>query len=235
MKTLFILPTPISEEGVHHIPQFNIDILNEIKILIVERKRTARRFIRKVIPEYDFSNLDVIIEMDEIFDQVDLEVLKLLENADSSVGLMSEAGFPCIADPGARVVDYLRNKGYAIRPLSGPNSIMLSLAASGLNGQNFCFHGYLPVKKEKLKKELSRIDGEIRRTGYTQVFIETPYRNERLFDFIMNYVNDKVRLCVAIEVTSFSAESIRQKAVADWKKGKRMVLDKHPAIFLLGL
>ena len=145
MKTLYILPTPISEKGVHHIPQFNIDILNELKILIVERERTARRFIRKVIPDYDFSNLELLIEMEEIFDPEDIEVLKILENADYSVGLMSEAGFPCVADPGSRIVDYLRSKGFIIRPLSGPSSIMLALAASGLNGQNFCFHGYLLV------------------------------------------------------------------------------------------
>ena len=178
MKTLFILPSPISEDGIHHIPAFNIDILSKLKVLIVEKERTARRFIRKVLPDYDFSKLELLIEINELLVTTDIAVHKIIDKSGYSIGLISEAGFPCIADPGSKIVDSLRNKGYAVKPLSGPSSILLALAASGLNGQNFCFHGYLPVKMEKLKNELIRIDGEIKRAGYSHIFIETPYRNK---------------------------------------------------------
>ena len=146
---------------------------------------------------------------------------------------MSEAGMPGIADPGAKVISQAHKLGIKVIPLVGPSSIFLSLAASGLNGQNFTFDGYLPVKTPELKKKLSIIEKDITQSGTTHIFIETPYRNNKMKDAILDSFNNNIKLCIASEITGTN-EYIVTKTIAQWKKTKSIDLHKKTCIFLVG-
>lgn len=150
-----------------------------------------------------------------------------------NVGVISESGMPSIADPGSEIIKYAHQNNYKVKPLSGPSSIFLALAASGMNGQNFCFRGYLPIKDAQLKKELNSLISIIKKTRQSQVFIETPYRNDRLFKFIKSTVDRKLMLCIAKDITG-DFELIKTKSIADWKSDKEFSIGKYPCIFILG-
>jgi 16S rRNA (cytidine1402-2'-O)-methyltransferase len=150
-----------------------------------------------------------------------------------SFGLLSEAGLPCIADPGHQVVDHARAQGYDIVPLTGPSSIFMALMASGLNGQEFTFHGYLPIKEPALTKKLKYIQDQVTKTGYTQLFIETPYRNIKLYEKMLSTLQDQTKLCIAQDISS-AEEWIDTKSVKAWKTQAKVDLKKAPCIFLIG-
>lgn len=226
---LYLIPIVISEDSLTAIPQATISRLHQVKHLVVERARTARRYISQTKPPYQISDLN-IIEIEDDMSHIETCIQWLLSGHD--VGVMSESGMPGIADPGQEIVLACHQSGIQVIPLVGPNSIMLALSASGLGGQNFAFRGYLPIKEPELKKELSNIENLILRHKQTQICIETPYRNDRLLQNMMKYLNPKIMLCIASDITGPN-EKIMSYAISDWKKVE-IRIGKVPAIFVLG-
>lgn len=233
---LYLIPTPIAEGGFDcFFPAFNAEIINTIDTYIVEELRTTRRFlryagIRKKIDELQF------FELNEHTQGVELnEYLQPCLDG-RNVGLMSEAGVPCVADPGNKAVEKAHQLGIEVVPLVGPSSIILALMGSGLNGQNFTFHGYLPVEPDDREKRLRILESTAVKTGQTQLFIETPYRNRRMADSICKVCQPATRVCIAAGLTSGNA-LLKTQSVSKWRKyfeDERNALDKRPCIFLIG-
>jgi 16S rRNA (cytidine1402-2'-O)-methyltransferase len=229
---LYLIPTPLGETGFEAgLPAYNLLILQRIDTFIVEEIRTARRFLRKAGYSKDFETVTFHLLNEHTPDN---EAADMLENATSGqhVGLLSEAGLPCIADPGNIVVRLAHRKSIKVIPLSGPSSIMLALMASGLNGQNFVFHGYLPVKPDERTRTLRELEHSISKSNQTQIFIETPYRNLQMLESIIKTCHPSLTLCIAVDLT-LETEWIRSLPVSEWKRQKPE-LHKRPAVFLLG-
>jgi 16S rRNA (cytidine1402-2'-O)-methyltransferase len=229
---LYLIPTPLGETGFEAgLPAINMQILQQIDTYIVEELRTARRFLRKAGYTKDFGTVTFNLLNEHTPDE---EAASMLENAMAGqhIGLLSEAGLPCIADPGNIVVRLAHRKGIRVIPLTGPSSIMLALMASGLNGQNFVFHGYLPVKPDERTKTLRELEQAASRGHQTQIFIETPYRNMAMLESIVKTCNPLLTVCIAADLT-LETEWIRSMTVGEWKKQKPE-LHKRPAVFLLG-
>ncbi len=229
---LFLIPTPLGEGGSAALTREIQAVLPGIRHFIVERTRTARRFIKSVLPDADISAL-CFFELDKHHPQaVPADFLQpLLEG--HSMGLLSEAGCPAVADPGAVVVRKAHELGITVKPLSGPSSILLALMASGLNGQSFVFHGYLPVKKEERSKKLRELERKSKQTGQTQIFIETPYRNQQLFEALLKNLQDDTLLCIAQNL-SLPDERIQTYRIGVWRQRSSPFSGKQPAVFVLG-
>ncbi len=229
---LYLLPTTLgSFETISRvIPEYNIDIIKSLDVFIVEKLRTARRFLSALshpvpIDSMTFYELNKHTERSEITEYLDITF------TGKSVGLLSEAGTPCIADPGNEIVKIAHESGIEIVPLVGPNSIIMALMTSGFNGQNFCFHGYLPVDNNSLTRKLRDIESNSLKYKQTQIFIETPYRNERMLKAISTACNNNTMLCIATDI-SLPTESIITMPISQWKKMKPS-LNKKPSVFLL--
>lgn len=231
MPHLYLISLPIEENATDHIPPVTALTLKGLQHFIVEKVRTARRFIRKIDREFDIDGSH-FVELDKKDWSLNIRNTSPLLQQKVDIGLMSESGSPCVADPGHQIVGLARRAGYTVVPISGPSSIILSLMASGLNGQQFTFHGYLPIKEPELKKRLKEIDHQVRSTGYTQLWIETPYRNQAMYNAILSTCHPSHRLSIASDITAPS-ESIRTYSIADWRKEK-VEWEKVPTIFLLG-
>jgi len=202
-----------------------------IKHYIVEDERSARRFLRKIDPEIVIDNLSFKeLNKRTRFDEMVLFLAPILEG--NNMGIISEAGCPGVADPGADVVKIAHQKGIEVKPLVGPSSILLSLMASGLNGQSFAFVGYIPVKHPARGKSIRHLEHRSLFEDQTQIFIETPYRNNALLEDLVKTLDEKTRLCVACDLT-LETEYIKTLTIRDWKK-ERPDLHKRPAIFLIG-
>ncbi len=230
MSTLYLIPSLLSDDGLDYMPPNIKQVISTTMYYVVERERTARRFIKAIDRTFDLTDIQMI-EMDkhnQYLPQQDL--LHWLEKG-VDIGLISEAGCPCIADPGAEYVDKAREFGYAIKPLSGPSSILMALMASGLNGQQFCFHGYLPIDPAALKGKLDQLANDIVRSGYTHIFIETPYRNAATLSRLKTTLPAKIRLCIAQDLCGKS-ENIKTLYIKDWQED--CFQEKVPAIFLIG-
>ncbi len=229
---LYLIPTTLGDVNTSHkvLPNFNTQIIYSLDIFIVEQVRTARRFLSSLKHPVSIDNI-TFNELNKHTDES--AVQSYLEPAffGNSIGLLSEAGTPCIADPGSSVVKTAHQYGIGIIPLIGPNSIILSLMASGFNGQNFTFHGYLPVNKHDLTRKLKDIEFLSRKYNQTQIFIETPYRNNKLLNSILNTCSKNTFICIATDLT-LPTESIITLSVADWKNMKHD-LNKKPSVFLL--
>jgi 16S rRNA (cytidine1402-2'-O)-methyltransferase len=213
---LFLIPVTLGGEdfsGV--IPDPVLEITRNLRFFIVEEIRSARRYLRLIDKKFpvDESHFSVLNEHtpDKELD----ELLEPLRNG-SDIGLMSEAGLPCIADPGSRVVSIAHKKNYRVIPLSGPSSIILALISSGFNGQNFSFNGYLPVKPVEKTNKIRDLEKKAKE-GYSQIFMETPYRSQKLFETIAETCNNETRLCIASDIT-LPSESIRTMKISEWKK-----------------
>jgi len=229
---LYIIPSPISEVIDKTIPQYVINTMHGLRFFIVERARTSRRYIKASGYKGNMEDL-TFFKLDKR-DKDNIPKSFFQPALDGNpMGLMSEAGMPGIADPGAKVVAIAHELGIKVIPLVGPSSIFLSLAASGFNGQNFTFDGYLPVKTPELKKKLISIEKEIQSRGTTHIFIETPYRNNRMVEVLLNSFNNNIKLCIASEISGES-EYILTKTIGEWKKNKPIDLHKKTCIFLLG-
>ncbi len=230
--TLYVVPAPISE-NIGSIPQSTIEVLHSVKYFIVERIRTTRRYISSSGYEGNIDDL-VFFELDKRNpDNIPKEFFEPLING-YPMALISEAGMPGIADPGAKIVAAANKLGAKVVPLVGPSSLFLALAASGLQGQTFKFEGYLPIKLPELKRKLKHIESDIQKDNCTYIFIETPYRNNKLREIIINSVNDNIKLCIASEITGKN-EHIATKSIREWKKEKDLYdLHKKTCIFLLG-
>lgn len=225
---LYLIPVPLHEEGLSEISLRAKEAISKLKYYLVEDERSARRFLTKCetpIPIQDISLK--VIPADESCDDILSQVKEGLD-----VGVLSEAGTPCVADPGAKILRRAHELGITVHPLAGPSSILMSLAASGLNGQNFAFCGYLPRERDQREASLRKIQNEIDTLGCTQIFIENPHRNDALLESILEICSPSLILCVAIDLTS-SKEEIHSYPISAWQK-REMKIGKRPAIFLLG-
>jgi 16S rRNA (cytidine1402-2'-O)-methyltransferase len=228
---LYLLPTPLGEEEVHTIPSYVVEVLHRLDFFIAERAKTARHFIKKTNPVKPFSAL-TFFELNKRTTPAELGSFldPCMEGHD--MGILSEAGCPGVADPGARIVAMAHEKGIVVEPMVGPSSILLALMASGMNGQQFCFNGYLSPKKPQLAKELKRLEQLSAKLKQTQLFIETPYRNMGLIETALSTLAPKTQFCIAADLT-LPTEYVVTKTIAQWKSTKIPDLHKHPAIFLL--
>ncbi len=227
---LYLLPSSLGDHTTHTIPDLNIRIMDTLQFFIAERAKTARHFIKACIPDKDLSPLQVS-ELNKRTQAEDLPRLLQPALEGHDMGLMSEAGCPGVADPGARIVQLAHQKGIQVVPLTGPSSIILALMASGMNGQHFCFSGYLSPKKPELAKELKKLEQLSRRLKQTQLFIETPYRNIGLVETALQSLSSNTLFCIAVDLT-LPTEYIKTLTVAEWKKEEIPDLHKRPAIFL---
>ena len=228
---LYLIPSLLGDSNIKtSLPDIIRNHIQEINIFIVENVRSARRFIKKVHKEKDIDN--IILYAYGKHDKLDLEedFLPHILNGEN-VGIISEAGLPCIADPGSKIVEYAHNLQVDVVPLVGPSSIFLALMASGFNGQNFIFHGYLPIAKKERERKIKQMENDSRRLNQTQIFMETPYRNQSLFDSIIKNSSNKTHLCIATNLTLIN-EVIQTKSIEEWKYSK-IEIHKQPSIFLL--
>jgi 16S rRNA (cytidine1402-2'-O)-methyltransferase len=228
---LYLIPSLLGESPASNVfPPVNGEIISRIKYFIVEEIRTARRFLKKICPEIDIDNLTFTL-YNEHSNSIDAGAFlePLLKGQDA--GIISEAGTPCVADPGSLVVRLAHESGIRVVPLIGPSSLLLALMASGFNGQEFVFHGYLPIDKTSRINRIREIEKDIYKKNQTQVFIETPYRNLQLFQTIIETCHESTLLCLATSLTT-PEERIFTLSVKEWKK-KKPDLNRNPTVFLL--
>ena len=227
-----MMPCPIVEDGLASLSKEAIDQLHKLNHFVVERARTARRFIKSAGHPIAISELQ-IFELDKNDPTNNLEsFLKVLFDG-NDVGVLSEAGCPGIADPGNLAVQFAHRNDIKVVPLVGPSSILLSLIASGLNGQNFAFNGYLPNKGPELTKKLKSLEQIILSHNQTQIFMEAPYRNEFVLTHCMNVLSPHIKLCIACDINAPTA-FIRTKTIGEWKGTDWAQFHKRPAVFLIG-
>lgn len=228
---LYLLPVTLGDTPIETVlPSYNHDIIVHIRHFIVEDIRSARRFLKKVDRNIDIDSLTFYPLNKHTSPEALSGYLKPLE-AGESMGVISEAGCPAVADPGADVVAIAQRKGLRVIPLVGPSSIILSVMGSGFNGQSFAFHGYLPIDASERIKTLKLLEQRIYSENQTQLFIETPYRNHKMFDDIVNTCRPQTKLCIAANLTC-EGEYIKTRSIKDWK-GQCPDLSKIPCIFLL--
>ncbi len=232
-KALYLIPVTLGETSIEQVlPSYNHDVIVGIKHFIVENIRSARRFLKKVEKSIDIDEL-TFYELNRHTDRKFIgQYLDALKEG-KPVGIISEAGCPAIADPGADVVAIAQQRGFKVVPLVGPSSIIMSVMGSGFNGQSFAFNGYLPVEVPQRIKALKKLETKVWNDDQTQLFIETPYRNAKMFETIVNNLKPNTKLCVAAGITC-PEEYIKTKTIAQWKKDKLPEMGKIPAIFLLG-
>ncbi len=230
---LYLIPVTLDETEINQVlPSYNHDVIVEIKHYIVENIRSARRFLKKTEKAIDIDTL-TFYELNRHTDRKFIgEYLEPLKRGEA-VGIISEAGCPAIADPGADVVAIAQQRGYKVVPLVGPSSIIMSVMGSGFNGQSFAFNGYLPVEVPQRIKALKKLEQKVQNENQAQLFIETPYRNAKMIETILNALNPKTKLCIAAGITC-AEEYIKTRTVAEWKKEKIPELGKIPAIFVIG-
>ncbi len=232
MANLYLIPITLGESELNTvIPDHHKEIIHSISHFIVENIRTARRFLKKVDRDVDidslhFSELNKHTDIKQISNYLD-PIKKGFH-----IGIMSEAGCPGVADPGADVVRIAHEKGIRVVPLVGPSSILLSMMASGMNGQNFAFNGYLPIKKNEKAQTIKSLEKRIYSENQSQLFIEAPYRNLQLLDDLLANCQPHTKLCIACDIT-LESEFIKTKSIKDWKNQKPDI-QKRPTIFVLG-
>ncbi|MDY3318313.1 SAM-dependent methyltransferase [Riemerella anatipestifer] len=230
---LFLIPAYLSEESPkEYFAPIIKDYILKIDYFFVENEKTARKVIKFFCPEKKQSDLKLFL-LNKHSEEKDLQEAMLLMKKGVDFGLLSEAGLPCIADPGNIMVKWAHQNDIQVVPISGPSSIILALISSGFNGQNFTFNGYLPIDKVERKKQILFLEQQIQKTGYTQIFMETPYRNNQLLEDLCKFLNPNTKLCIAANVTHPSEEFIKTKEIKNWKKEKPN-LHKIPAVFVIG-
>ena len=229
--TLYLIPVPLGESALDTIlPQHVRHIAAQLDTFIVEHPKTARAFLKQVETKIPLQQLNLMV-LDEHTPESELHALLESLRSGKDVGLISEAGCPAVADPGSNLVRLAHQQGIRVTPFVGPSSILLGLMASGLSGQRFTFHGYLPVDKTERKNKLQALEQAARSHDETQIFIETPYRNRQMLEAIVESCGNDTSLCVATDVT-LTTEMILTKRVAEWKK-QLPEIDKRPTVFLL--
>src|SRR5690625_7076489 len=231
MSTLYLIPAPLGKQPENHVlPEHTIRVVRNLRQFVVENIRTSQSFLQWVDHplkpyEPEFRILNRKTPAEEIFSFV-----RLLDQGD--VGLMSEAGAPAVADPGMTLVRMVHDAGHTVVPLTGPSSILLALMASGMNGQSFAFHGYLPRDEKKRDQKLRELEGESLRLNRTQIFMETPFRNEALFQQIMQSCKSGTLLSISCQLT-LPDEFISTKTIYEWKKSAMPDIQKKPALFMI--
>lgn len=228
---LYLIPSMLGDSRISAvIPSDNIQIISKIRFFIVEEVRTARHFLKKADPGIVIDEISFLLYNEHSKGQDLTKFIEpLLDGEDA--GILSEAGTPCIADPGSEIVRLAHMNNIKVVPLTGPSSILLALMASGFNGQNFAFHGYLPIEKTNRNKKIREIERSAYSNDQTQIFIETPYRNIQLFQAITEACSDNTMLCVASGLSTES-EKITVRNIRQWK-GQNPDIHKKPTVFLL--
>lgn len=228
---LYLIPVQLSDGPLTDVlPARNLAVVKEIRHFIVENTRSARRFLKKCDPAIEIDGL-TFSELNRHTAEDDIPAMLEPLARGEAVGVISEAGCPAIADPGADIVAIAQRRGYRVKPLVGPSSLLMGLMASGFNGQSFAFLGYLPIEAGARAKALKEMTQRVRQLDQTQIFIETPYRNRALLDDLCRLLPPQMRLCVARDITG-RQESITTLTVAQWAKRDHEI-GKVPAIFLI--
>ncbi|MCB0705927.1 MAG: SAM-dependent methyltransferase [Saprospiraceae bacterium] len=230
--TLYLLPIPLGEDANHTLPEYLIQQFHRLDYFVAERAKTARRFLKEINHPKPMSEIH-IEELNKHSQAEDLPFLLKPALEGHDLGLLSEAGCPGVADPGAQLIQLAHNRQIKVFPMVGPSSILLALMASGMNGQQFCFNGYLPQKKPDLIRKLQLLEKQALKFKQTQLFIETPYRNGAMFEACLEALAPNTRLCIACDLT-LPTQYVRTCDIADWKKQPTPELHKRPAVFLLG-
>lgn len=228
---LYLIPVPLADGAPTDVlPARNIEIIRMLRFFIVENIRSARRFLRRCCRDIDIDSLQ-FVELNEHTDKASVAPMLDPLRHGIPMGVISEAGCPAVADPGADAVAIAQREGLRVIPLIGPSSILLALMASGMNGQSFAFHGYLPIDAAARTRSLHKMVQAIRIERQTQIFIETPYRNDRLIETIVQSLPANMRLCVAADITG-AGESIITDTLGGWRR-RKYSYNKIPTIFLL--
>ena len=227
---VYLLPMLLHEEGFDSMPTDVLTWIQQCDAFFVENEKTARRYFKKlwkemVIDDYTWHAIHKV-------ENEQIHAFTQLIKQGKNIGILSEAGCAGIADPGQILVAAAQELGAIVKPYTGPSSLLLALMGSGMNGQNFHFHGYLPIDALERKKKIQALEAEIKQTGVTQLFIETPYRNNQLFEAIIQNCHPSTKLCVAMDLTGPN-EWIKTQSVANWKNSKPE-LHKKLVVFLLG-
>lgn len=227
---IYLIPVTLGgDDFLKVIPEKVISLTRQLRFFVVEDVRSARRFLRHIDKEFPINDT-VFFELNEHTGETDIAHYLEPVFKGSDIGVLSEAGLPCIADPGARIIALAHKKRITVSPLSGPSSILLALISSGLNGQNFSFNGYLPVKPAERTvklRELEKKAGE----GFAQIFMETPYRNQKMLESLITTCHNDTLLCIAADIT-MQTESIRTMKISEWKKDLPLLNDKL-VVFIL--
>lgn len=226
---VYLIPTVLHEEALETIPAYILKAVKDCTVFFVEQEKTARRFLKKmwkemVIDDYQWFAIH------KAETSVKANFIQLLKSG-KNIGIISEAGCPGIADPGQILVEAAQQIGATVKPLVGPSSILLALMASGMNGQGFQFHGYLPIDTVERKKKIKELETDSHKRNCTQLFIETPYRNNALIKDLLQSCRQETKLCIAVDITA-PAESIQTKTIQEWKN-QIPDIHKRLAIFLL--
>jgi 16S rRNA (cytidine1402-2'-O)-methyltransferase len=229
--TLYLIPAALGESVYLPVPAYVVDIVHSLEVFIVEKGKTARQYLKHLQTPIAFQDM-TFFELNKFTDLKDLpSFLAPALELGKNVGLMSEAGCPGVADPGADVIKLAHELNLEVVPLVGPSSILLALMASGLNGQTFAFQGYLPIKIPERSKRIQQLEQVAKRLNQTQIFIETPYRNNAFLADLLKNLNPDTLLCVATDLT-LQTQFIKTKSVFSWKNSELPNLDKRPTIFL---
>jgi len=228
---LYLIPTTLGDtEPLEVMPLSVKKVIEHLDYFVVENEKSARRFIKKITPSKAQPSLNLML-LDKYSD--DIETQNYLDVCEQgvSVGLLSEAGVPAVADPGSTIVKLAHEKGIQVVPLVGPSSILMAMMASGMNGQNFAFNGYLPIDKSDRKRAIKELEKISRDKNQSQLFIETPYRNEKMLDDLRATLSADTRVCVACDIT-LPTEYIKTLTIKEWKNVKTD-LHKRPTIFII--
>lgn len=230
--TLYLIPCTLGDTPAAQVlPQHVIDIARKLRHYVVEQPKTARQFLSSLKHEQAIQSLH-FATLNEHTAANELSGLLAPLLAGHDLGVISEAGCPGVADPGADLVALAHRQGIRVVPLVGPSSILLALMASGLNGQRFAFHGYLPIDETERNKAITTLETESSKRNQTQLFIETPYRNERMFGALLAQCRPSTMLCIATDLT-LPGERIQTRSIAQWKNTPIQTFNKHPSLFLL--
>lgn len=226
---VYLIPTVLHEDALETIPAYILTAVKDCSVFFVENDKTARRFLKKIWKEMVIDDYQWFI-IHKAEEEVRHSFLQLLK-AGKNIGILSEAGCPGVADPGQILVLAAQQANILVKPLVGPNSILLALMASGMNGQCFQFHGYLPIDSFERKKKIKELETDSQKRNCTQIFIETPYRNNPLIRDVLDSCQDETRFCIAVDITAGS-ENIRTKSIKRWKQ-EVPDIHKRLAIFLI--
>lgn len=230
---LYLIPVTLGETPLSKVlPSYNLEVIKNIKDFIVENTKSARRFLAQVDSSLPIETFNFV----ELNEHTDLKTignyLQPIEKFKRPVGVISEAGCPAVADPGAAVVEMAQRKSIPVIPLVGPSSMIMAVMASGFNGQSFSFNGYLPVKQNERAAKIRQLENRSYKENQTQLFIEAPYRNAKMFETILQTCSGETKLCIACGITT-DKEYIRTHTIAEWKKLPVPEINKIPAIFLI--
>lgn len=228
---LYLIPTTLGDNEPLEVMPYSVKKRIElIDHFIVENEKSARKFIKKITPKKSQPSLKMM-KLDKYSKEMETRTYLDVCEQGISVGLLSEAGVPAVADPGASIVKLAHEKGIKVIPMVGPSSILLALMASGMNGQNFAFNGYLPIESSDRKKAIKNLEKLSKEKNQSQIFIETPYRNDKVFKDLQSTLHPRTMLCIASDIT-LPSEYIKTLSVSDWKK-QSVDLHKRPSIFII--